>query len=37
VLAERLDPSYYGELVRDGAVLPWHSGTPLRPHDQLIK
>lgn len=29
VLAE-LDPATYGELVRSGEVLPWHSGTPER-------
>ena len=28
VLAEPIDPATYGELVRDGKVLPWLSGTP---------
>jgi carbonyl reductase 1 len=28
VLRNTVDPASYGELVRDGAVLPWHSGTP---------
>ena len=26
VLAEQIDPATYGELVRDGRVLPWRSG-----------
>jgi carbonyl reductase 1 len=30
-----LDPSTYGELLRFGRVLPWHSGTPTR-HEELI-
>jgi carbonyl reductase 1 len=30
-----LDPSTYGELVRFGQVLPWHSGSPSR-HEELI-
>ncbi|WP_410670946.1 SDR family NAD(P)-dependent oxidoreductase [Amycolatopsis sp. cmx-4-68] len=30
-----LDPSTYGELVRFGRVLPWHSGDPGR-HEELI-
>jgi NAD(P)-dependent dehydrogenase (short-subunit alcohol dehydrogenase family) len=30
VLADRVDPATYGELVRFGKVLPWHSGTPER-------
>jgi carbonyl reductase 1 len=36
VLAERIDPATYGELVRHGNVLPWHDGTPARYQDQLI-
>ncbi|HEV7897544.1 MAG TPA: SDR family NAD(P)-dependent oxidoreductase [Planosporangium sp.] len=32
VLAEPVDPATYGELVRDGTVLPWHSGTPSHNH-----
>ncbi|WP_326947154.1 SDR family NAD(P)-dependent oxidoreductase [Amycolatopsis sp. NBC_01307] len=31
-----LDPSTYGELVRFGAVLPWHSGNPTR-HEELTR
>jgi NAD(P)-dependent dehydrogenase (short-subunit alcohol dehydrogenase family) len=30
VLADQIDPATYGELVRFGQVLPWHSGTPAR-------
>jgi carbonyl reductase 1 len=36
VLAERVDPAGYGELVRFGRVLPWHSGTPARHQDLLL-
>jgi NAD(P)-dependent dehydrogenase (short-subunit alcohol dehydrogenase family) len=32
VLAEPADPATYGELVRDGRVLPWLSGTPSGTH-----
>jgi NAD(P)-dependent dehydrogenase (short-subunit alcohol dehydrogenase family) len=32
ILAEPIDPATYGELVRDGRVLPWHSSTPTAPH-----
>jgi carbonyl reductase 1 len=32
ILAEPIDPDTYGELVRDGKVLPWHSGTPAAQH-----
>ncbi len=32
VLAEPTEPASYGELVRDGRVLPWLSGTPSAPH-----
>jgi hypothetical protein len=28
ILAGRLDPATYGELIQFGQVLPWHSGTP---------
>jgi NAD(P)-dependent dehydrogenase (short-subunit alcohol dehydrogenase family) len=28
LLADHVDPATYGELVRFGQVLPWHSGTP---------
>jgi NAD(P)-dependent dehydrogenase (short-subunit alcohol dehydrogenase family) len=36
LLAERLDPATYGELIRFGQVLPWHDGTPPRYQDQLL-
>ena len=36
VLADRLDPATYGELVRFGQVLPWHSGTPSHGQDQML-
>lgn len=36
VLAEDLDPSWYGELVRFGKVLPWHDGTPITEQDRLL-
>ena len=36
VLADRLDPATYGELVRFGQVLPWHSGTPSHSQDQML-
>jgi carbonyl reductase 1 len=36
VLSEHVDPATYGELVRFGRVLPWHSGTPTRYQDQLL-
>jgi hypothetical protein len=32
ILAEQIDPGTYGELVRDGKVLPWHSGMPAAQH-----
>lgn len=32
ILAAPIDPGTYGELVRDGRVLPWHSGAPAAPH-----
>jgi len=31
VLADRVDPATYGELVRFGGVQPWQSGTPREP------
>ena len=36
VLADRLDPATYGELVRFGQVLAWHSGTPPEYQNQLL-
>ncbi|GAA1205750.1 SDR family NAD(P)-dependent oxidoreductase [Pseudonocardia alaniniphila] len=36
VLADHVDPTRYGELVRFGRVLPWHSGTPARDQDELL-
>jgi carbonyl reductase 1 len=36
VLSDRFDPTFYGELVRFGSVLPWHAGTPLRYQDRLL-
>ncbi|MBK3573454.1 SDR family NAD(P)-dependent oxidoreductase [Streptomyces sp. MBT65] len=33
VFAEHVDPALYGELVRFGAALDWHSGTPLVEQD----
>jgi carbonyl reductase 1 len=36
VLADRIDPAAYGELVRFGRVLPWHGGTPPRLQEQLL-
>ncbi|GAA3107087.1 SDR family NAD(P)-dependent oxidoreductase [Pseudonocardia yunnanensis] len=36
VLADHVDPAAYGELVRFGRVLPWHSGTPTRDQDVLL-
>ncbi|MEU8790816.1 SDR family NAD(P)-dependent oxidoreductase [Streptomyces sp. NPDC048643] len=37
VLAERVDPSLYGELVRFGKVLPWHDGAPLVEQDRMVR
>jgi carbonyl reductase 1 len=37
VLADRVDPATYGELVRFGRVLPWHGGTPPRYQEQLLR
>jgi carbonyl reductase 1 len=36
VLADHVDPACYGELVRFGRVLPWHSGTPIWDQDKLL-
>jgi carbonyl reductase 1 len=36
VLAERIDPAAYGELVRFGKVLPWREGTPPEYQDHLL-
>lgn len=33
VFAERVDPALYGELVRFGSALDWHSGKPLVEQD----
>jgi NAD(P)-dependent dehydrogenase (short-subunit alcohol dehydrogenase family) len=35
-LADRPDPATYGELVRFGQVLPWHSGTPSHSQDHML-
>jgi hypothetical protein len=36
ILADRIDPTTYGELVRFGRVLSWHDGTPPRHQDRLL-
>ncbi|MEY9964734.1 carbonyl reductase 1 [Streptacidiphilus sp. MAP12-16] len=36
VLAEQVDPTQYGELVRSGKVVPWHDGAPPTEQDQLL-
>ena len=36
ILADRLDPATYGELVQFGQVLPWHSGIPFPSQDQIL-
>ncbi|RFC78523.1 SDR family NAD(P)-dependent oxidoreductase [Streptomyces sp. AcE210] len=36
VLAERVDPDLYGELVRFGKALDWHGGTPPVEQDALL-
>jgi len=36
IFAERVDPALYGELVRFGAALPWHDGTPPVEQDKLV-
>ncbi|WP_395297616.1 SDR family NAD(P)-dependent oxidoreductase [Kitasatospora hibisci] len=36
VLADGVDPAYYGELVQFGKVLPWTGGAPLTEQDALL-
>ncbi|WP_310724326.1 SDR family NAD(P)-dependent oxidoreductase [Streptomyces sp. N2A] len=36
VLAERVDPALYGELIRFGKALPWYGGTPLVEQDRIL-
>ncbi|WP_426368400.1 SDR family NAD(P)-dependent oxidoreductase [Streptomyces sp. E-08] len=36
VFAERVDPALYGELVRFGAALDWHSGKPPVEQDRIL-
>ncbi|OIJ99292.1 carbonyl reductase [Streptomyces sp. MUSC 14] len=36
LLAEHVDPALYGELVRFGQALDWHSGTPPTEQDRLL-
>ena len=36
ILAGRLNPATYGQLVQFGQVLPWPGGTPLTSQDQLL-
>ncbi|WP_225829686.1 SDR family oxidoreductase [Streptomyces sp. NK08204] len=36
VFAERVEPAHYGELVRFGEALDWHSGTPLNEQDLML-
>ena len=36
VLAEHVDPTHYGELVRFGKALDWYGGTPPVEQDRLI-
>jgi carbonyl reductase 1 len=36
VFAEHVDPALYGELVRFGEALPWHSGAPLVEQDRIL-
>ncbi|PXX66726.1 short subunit dehydrogenase [Nocardia tenerifensis] len=35
-LTPGVDPEQYGELIRFGEVVPWHSGTPLAEQDLLL-
>lgn len=37
VCAEHVDPVLYGELIRFGKAVDWHSGAPLTEQDRLIK
>ncbi|WP_328462085.1 SDR family NAD(P)-dependent oxidoreductase [Streptomyces sp. NBC_00448] len=36
ILADRVDPALYGELVRFGKALDWHAGTPPTEQDRLL-
>ncbi|GAA4574681.1 SDR family NAD(P)-dependent oxidoreductase [Planotetraspora kaengkrachanensis] len=36
LLSERVDPEFYGELIRFGRVLPWYGGTPPLEQDRLL-
>src|SRR5271169_1580516 len=36
ILADRVDPATYGELVQFGQVLPWHKGTSFPSQDQML-
>lgn len=36
LLREKADPARYGELVRFGEVLPWHTGRPPRHQERLL-
>jgi carbonyl reductase 1 len=36
VLSGRVDPAVYGELVRFGTVVPWHSGSPVHEQDGML-
>ena len=36
LLAERVDPATYGELVRFGEVVPWNEGRPPRHQERLL-
>ncbi|WP_439674005.1 SDR family NAD(P)-dependent oxidoreductase [Embleya sp. MST-111070] len=36
ILADHVDPALYGELVRFGKALDWHSGTPPTEQDRVL-
>ena len=36
VLANHIDPTKYGELIRAGAVVPWTAGTPDHAQDRQV-
>ncbi len=36
VLADRVDPALYGELVRFGTVVPWPAGSPQHDQDSMV-
>lgn len=36
VFAEHVDPALYGELIRFGTALDWHSGTPPEEQDRMV-